>query len=63
MCIWHSDGGWGLATLEKPTIQETGLGEEGDIHGHEQEGSPLPLGRACQGRLLKEGNTALSFED
>lgn len=54
MCIWHSDGGWGLATLEKPTIQETGLGEEGDIHGHEQEGSPLPLERVREGFLRKE---------
>lgn len=54
MRIWHSDGGWGLATLEKPTIQETGLGEEGDIHGHEQEGSPLPLERVREGFLRKE---------
>lgn len=54
MCIWHSDGGWGLATLEKPIIQETGLGEEGDIHGHEQEGSPLPLERVREGFLRKE---------
>lgn len=62
MCIWHCAGHWGLAILEKPTVQKMGLGEEGDRRGHEQERSPLPLGRACQGMLLKEGNV-LSFED
>lgn len=55
--FWHCAGHEGLAILEKPIVQKTRLGEDGDRHGHEQEGSPLPLGRGCQGNLLKEGNT------
>lgn len=34
MCTWHCAGHWGLATLEKPIVQDMGLKEEGEGHGH-----------------------------
>lgn len=50
MCTWHCAGHWGPATLEKLLVQDMGLKEEGDRHGHDRGVSSFSLQREAKRR-------------